>query len=288
MQFRPECLPCLEGLVELTVSLASAEPELKGRAREAALAVIRREAGPGAIPALLATRFHRLIRELTGNPDPFRSRKEAETALLARLAGRVIPDPPPRDLAALLALAVLGNALDFFRTPEEISREVLRTPEFAIFHLEAFREILEQGTGLVLYLADNAGEQFFDLCLVQGLRARGWEVRYVVKGGPVQNDLTREDLEASGLAPALAPVADTGAETVGLVLSECSPAFRELYRRARLIVAKGMGHFETLARQPDPRLFFLLQAKCAPVARALGVPPGSFVFRQSSRITSTR
>lgn len=285
MQFRSECLPCLKRLVELTVSLATPEPELRRRAQTAAWAMVEAEAGPGAIPAVIANRFHRLIRELTGNPDPFLPRKQAETALLARLARQVVPEPPPAELGALLTLAALGNALDFFRPEAEVCREILQPPAFARWDLGPFVAALDGKPGLLLYLADNAGEQYFDLPLVQALRARGWEVIYVVKGGPVQNDLTREDLAASGLAAALAPMTDTGAQTVGLVLEECSPEFRELYARARLILAKGMGHFETMGHLDDPRLFFLLQAKCVPVAGALGVAPGSLVFLQASRPT---
>ena len=77
---------------------------------------------------------------------------------------------------------------------------------------------------------------------------------------------------------------DTGARSVGLVLAETSAAFQEAFHRARLIVAKGMGHFETLGHTGDPRLFFLLQAKCRPVAQALGVRQGNFVFAHAQNI----
>jgi uncharacterized protein with ATP-grasp and redox domains len=147
--------------------------------------------------------------------------------------------------------------------------------------LETFRRRLEGSGGLLLYLADNAGEQFFDLPLVTFLRGLGWQALYVVKGGPIQNDLTREDLAASGLMDDLEPVADTGARTVGLVLAETDAKFQKLYQEADLILAKGMGHFETMSHLHDPRLFFLLQAKCLPVARALGVLKGSFILRQA-------
>ena len=108
---------------------------------------------------------------------------------------------------------------------------------------------------------------------------------YVVKGGPIQNDLTLSDLAASGLRASLEPVLDTGARSVGLVLGETSAAFQEAFHRARLIVAKGMGHFETLGHLGDPRLFFLLQAKCRPVAQALGVRRGNFVFAHAQKIS---
>lgn len=278
MRILPECYGCLERLIELTVSLATPDLKLQERARLAAREIIRQEAGPEAIPALIANRFHRAIRDITGNPDPFLSRKQEETALLAALYRRVVPADPPDDLPALLALAATGNALDFFRPASEVAGDILQEAAFARSHLEAFQGLLDQGPGLLLFLADNAGEQYFDLPLVRHLRSRGWEVHYVVKGGPVQNDLTRTDLAASGLAEALAPVADTGAQTVGLIIEEASPGFQELYQQAALVMAKGMGHFETMGNLGDPRLFFLMQAKCTAVAQALAVARGSFLF----------
>jgi uncharacterized protein with ATP-grasp and redox domains len=284
MRIQEECRDCLIRLVDLTVGLATPDAHLRMAARTRALAVIDEECAPGAIPALIANRFHMEIQEITRNPDPFLSRKEAETALLDRHFQRVAPGFS-ETLESRLELAVLGNAVDFFRSEQEVAREFSHKIRFAISHLAAFQDALHQEPGIILYLADNAGEQHFDLPLVRYLRGLGWQVLYVVKGGPIQNDLTRTDLEASGLDLPLEPVLETGARTVGLVLPETSPAFQEVFHRARVIVAKGMGHFETLGRLPDPRLFFLLQAKCRPVAQALGVPRGSFVFARAQEIS---
>jgi len=285
MHIQEECRACLLRLVDLTVSLATADPDLRTAAQARALAIIDEDFAPGAIPALIANRFHLAIQAVTGNPDPFRPHKEAETSFLKRHSKTVAP-AFPENLESLLKLAVLGNAVDFFRTGEEVAREFSHRVAFTISHLTAFQERwLAADPGLLLYLADNAGEQHFDAPLVRFLRSRGWQVLYVVKGGPIQNDLTLADLEASGLHPQLSPVLETGAPSVGLVLEEASPAFREAFRQARLIVAKGMGHFETLSRLPDPRLFFLLQAKCRPVAQALGVSRGSFVFAHAREIS---
>jgi hypothetical protein len=269
--------------VDLTLGLATQDPDLRMAARTAALAIIDEEIALGAIPALIANRFHLEIKNITGNPDPFRPHKEAETAFLDRHFQTVAPTFP-ENLESLLKLAVLGNAVDFFRSPAEVAEEFSHDITFAISHLEIFQDLLQEDPGLLLYLADNAGEQHFDAPLVRHLRDCGWQVLYVVKGGPIQNDLTRADLESSGLHLPLEPVLETGAQTVGLVLSETSPDFREAFDRARLILAKGMGHFETLGHLPDPRLFFLLQAKCRPVAQALGLPQGSFVFAHAGKI----
>lgn len=276
----PECRDCLERLVGLAVGLAASDPDLQEKARRRALAIIAEDFHPGAISAVIANRFHLAIQEITGNPDPFLPRKQAETRQLAALFKEVARSYD-HDLESLLELAVAGNAIDFFRKEAEVLRDMQSRAALARSHLSRFREILQGPPGLILYLADNAGEQFFDEPLVAHLRGLGWQVVYVVKGGPIQNDVTRADLAASGLEERLHPVADTGARTVGLDLSQAGSEFLKLYRQARLIVAKGMGHFETMSHFQDPRLFFLLQAKCGPVAAALKVPQGSFIFCQA-------
>lgn len=281
MAVQPECYACLLRLAELTVDLAAQDPEKQAQAREMSRAIIHREFRPGAVPALIANQFHRVIREQTGNPDPYSSRKKGETAYLGRMYARIAPSYQ-ENLDSLLRLAVVGNAIDYFRDEEEVTREILTQVTWSHADLEPFRRRLEGPGGTLLYLADNAGEQFFDLPLVAHLRSRGWQTLFVVKGGPVQNDLTRDDLYASGLGEALEPLADTGARTVGLVLAETSAAFQKIYAEADLILAKGMGHFETMSHLQDPRVFFLLQAKCPPVAQALGVPHRAFVLRQAS------
>ena len=277
MAIRPECYPCLERLVGLAVELATPDPEVRRQALKEARRLLDQEFTPGAIPATIANLMLPAIYHCSGNHDPFADRKAAATALAARMHQRLAP-AYGGDLESLLRLAAAGNALDFFRGEAEAAREMLARVEFGVNAVPDFRQELAGPPGLILYLADNAGEQFFDLPLVSWLRRRGWRVLYAVKAGPIQNDLTLEDLEASGLRGALEPVVDTGARTVGLELDRVSPGFRELYDAARLIVAKGMGHFETMSHLADPRVWFLLQAKCVPVAQALGVDLNTFVF----------
>jgi damage-control phosphatase, subfamily I len=287
MEIRPECEDCLKRLVELTVAQATADPVLQQEARRASLEIMARELKPEAIPAGIANQFHHAIMAVTGNPDPFATRKAAETAYLGRMY-REIAATYGDDLESLLKLAAVGNAIDFFRDEAEVTRELTSRVEFGLSDLERGRRQLEGPPGLLLYLADNAGEQFFDAPLVAHLRGRGWRVLYVVKPGPIQNDLTREDLDDSGLGAALEPVVDTGARTVGLEMDRATPAFLKLFEAAQFILAKGMGHFETLSHLADPRLYFLLQAKCDPVARALGVARRSFVFCRTPAISLDR
>lgn len=280
----PECRACLKRLVDLAVNLATPDPVLRDQARQQALAILAEDFHAEAISAVIANRFHRAIQEITGNQDPFLPRKQAETRQLSALFHHIAP-AYGEDLESLLQLAAVGNAIDFFRDDADVRRDIQSRAAFAVYHLNLFSQLLAAPPGLLLYLADNAGEQFFDAPLVFHLRRLGWQVLYTVKPRPIQNDVTRADLMASGLGAALEPVIDTGARTVGLVLSEASPDFRKLYDVAKIIIAKGMGHFETLAHLDDPRLFFLLQAKCGPVAQAWDAPRGSFIFGQPGKIS---
>ncbi|MFZ5448809.1 MAG: damage-control phosphatase ARMT1 family protein [Thermodesulfobacteriota bacterium] len=277
MVIQPECYACLERLVALTVELATPDLDLRNQARQAALQVLDREFGPGAIPAVIANRFLPVIHQVSGNADPFAVRKAAATKFAARMH-RLLAPAYGEGLDSFLRLAAVGNSLDFFRGESEVSREMQTPLEFGILELTEFRRVLAGPPGLCLFLADNAGEQFFDRPLVSWLRQQGWQVLYVVKGGPIQNDLTREDLAASGLSGDMAPVVDTGGRTVGLDLSQASNEFQHLYRSARIILAKGMGHFETMSHTNDPRVWFLLQAKCVAVAQSLKVARNTFVF----------
>src|SRR3989304_4004845 len=98
----------------------------------------------------------------------------------------------------------------------------------------------------VLYLADNAGEIVFDTLLVEQLKNMGVAVTYVVKGGPVINDATLEDVEFSGMNKLADNILTTGTDAVGLLQKEVSPEFLKAYDEAELVFAKGMGYAETL------------------------------------------
>jgi uncharacterized protein with ATP-grasp and redox domains len=104
----------------------------------------------------------------------------------------------------------------------------------------------------------------FDRLLIEQLPLD--RVALAVKGSPIINDATREDAEAAGLTK-LVNVIDNGADLPGTVLACCSPAFRERFAAADMVIAKGQGNYETLNECGHSRIFFLLKIKCAVIAR---------------------
>ncbi len=273
MKITSECYPCLNRLVYQAAELATDDPELRQKAIQKGLDLLERSFSLSKTSIAVATPLHRVIREITGNPDPYLKMKEAEVAMALALG----PDFGPRgSLRDEMILAVHGNSIDFFKGMDEIRADLGAPVRFAIDHVAALESKLEHASR-ILYLADNTGEVFFDLRLMWRLGRFG-EVTYVVKESPVQNDVTLADLERFGLRRYLSRVITTGTDTPGVDMDLASEEFKREFASADLVLAKGMGYWETLSElPPQGKVFHLLKAKCMPVARSLNVPLNSYV-----------
>ncbi len=70
----------------------------------------------------------------------------------------------------------------------------------------------------------------------------------------------------------------TGTDTPGVDMAMASEEFKAEFEAADLVLAKGMGYWETLSElPPEGKVFYLLKAKCKPVADSLGVTLNSYV-----------
>jgi hypothetical protein len=271
MKAGPECLECLRKLVHQATELATPDPELRAKVEKEALKVLER-ISPDVVPPDLSNEFHPLIKELSGNPDPYRERKLQEMEVARLVFSKIRPND---DLRRCVEIAALGNAIDFFVDPGTLDRELSGRPNFAIDDIAKLESRL-RGAKEILYLADNAAEVFFDLPLVKALGKHA-RVTYAVKEVPVQNDLTLGDLRRTGLGSSFDDIV-VGPAVVGVYLEKSSPEFRAKFDRADLVVAKGMGNYETLSELSQRgRFFYIFRAKCGPVARSLGVKVGDYV-----------
>lgn len=257
--------------------MAAEDEQVKEKAKLEGLKILDEDFSTDVVSIVVATRIHSAIKEITHNPDPYRLMKSAEmkTAheLFSKLRGSF--DDSFKDL---LILAVLGNTLDFFRSIDEIKKSINdgKHVKFTVDDSDRFEKLLINA-GKVLYLADNAGEVFFDIPLLKWMR-QYTSVLYVVKSLPVQNDLTLEEIRIFGLEDELNPVITTGTATPGIDFSQASEQFITEYNSADLIFAKGMGYYESLSEfSATGKVFHCLVAKCGPVADSLGVPLNSYV-----------
>jgi len=270
-----ECYPCLGRLVRQAADLATEDPVLKAKAIEEGLKLLGREFSTERPSISTATPLHRVVRAVTGNPDPYSRMKEAEVKM-ARSIRKGWKANPEGSLRDYLVLAVRGNNIDFFKDMKEIEEGLALPVEFAIDDIARFERKLRK-TKEMLYLADNAGEVFFDIPLVKKLGGFA-SVTYVVKESPVQNDVTLADLKRYRLEKELPRVMTTGTDTPGVDMEIASAEFKATFEAAPLVLAKGMGYWETLSElPPQGKVFYLLKAKCQPVADSLGVALDSYV-----------
>ena len=154
-------------------------------------------------------------------------------------------------LLASLKFAILGNYIDFAALEGKVSFQQLDELLDSALEQEldsstyaALRRDLETGKTL-LYLTDNAGEIGFDrICAEEIARAYPHiRITFCVRGGPANNDATREDAAAVGIP---FPVIDNGTCIPGTWIPALGQEAKAAIAQADVILAKGQGNAETM------------------------------------------
>lgn len=263
--------------------MATTNPALRFRCIAENVKLLNREFRPTAVSADLGTKRDRIIKQLTGNEDPYKRNKKNSNEKAMKLLPKAkkfvesANNQQERFKKACLC-AIVGNTMEF-----DIPGHTFTSSSLAKSLREAAKDLcindtdkayeLAKKANRILFLADNAGEIIFDTLLVEQLKNMGLNVTYVVKGGPVLNDATLEDVEYSGMDKLADNILTTGTDAVGLLKKEISPEFLKAYNEAELIFAKGMGYAETLTEYKLTKPHFLmLRTKCIPVANYFCAP----------------
>jgi uncharacterized protein with ATP-grasp and redox domains len=283
LKVEPECASCLLSRAMSETYMATTNPALRFRCMAENIKLLNREFRPTAVSAELGTKRDRLIKQLTGNEDPYcRNKKTSNERALKLLpkAKKFVEsggNQQERFKKACLC-AIVGNTMEF-----DIPGHTFTSSSLAKSLREAAKDLfiddidqvyeLTNKANSILFLADNAGEIVFDTLLVEQLKNMGLKVTYVVKGAPVLNDATMEDVAISGMDKFADNVLTTGTDAVGLQKKEVSAEFLNVYDAAELIFAKGMGYAETLTEYKLMKPHFLMfQTKCIPVANYFLAP----------------
>ncbi|WP_457742487.1 ARMT1-like domain-containing protein [Thermococcus sp.] len=277
MKIHHECIACAINQCQKIVEMSLSEEEERKKAMlfslKRASQLFSEESIPAVVGGLLFLDLYRFIR----NDDPFREYKRISN----EVARRLLPEFEGVDLKTALKLAIAGNVVDFSTgyTPERLERDIkgVLSQELLIDHSRKLFDLLKKGKKL-LYLTDNCGEIYFDLLFIKSMLREFSDLEVFVgaKDGPIINDATVEDLKEAGFSDT-GTVVSTGSRLPGTPLEYSSPEFRKLFNSVDVIIAKGQANFETLSDLGDERVFFLLKAKCPPIAREIGVPIGSLL-----------
>lgn len=230
-------------------------------------------------PPALAGKLYAMLRDLTGQDDPFVEEKKQANArvleLLPELAPIVRQSTDP--LKTALEISIVGNYMDCGVGVEFDWESELQQlgGAFDQSTMAVFRERLKPESQ-VLIVGDNAGEIGLDRLLVKELLVAGARVTYAVRGQSILNDATLEDAEAVGMTD-LCRVVSSGVDTPGAVLERCLPEFHSMLHSADVVIAKGQGNYEALAGS-GLDVFFAFKVKCPVVARLAGLPEKTSAF----------
>jgi len=171
MKLMPGCYECLRRLIYQAAELATDDASLKQNAIKEAMKILDDEFSYSQLSIVIATKIHKVVREMTHNPDPYRAMKEREMTLArelypelssraeaaSRRRGRKRSNLYKDEFRGWLKLAAAANVIDFFREPGSIREDIRKPVSFVVDDSEQLEAKLKDA-GKVLYLADNAGE----------------------------------------------------------------------------------------------------------------------------------
>jgi len=242
-----------------------------------------------ATPVEMGEIIHKIIKEVTGNHDPYKELKKLynEKALKYYPKLKKLVKDSSDPLLMSIKIAIAGNIIDFGPTSNfdlDKSIEEAVKGDFAISDYDVFKDLLNR-VNEILYIGDNAGEICFDKILVEELIAFGKKVTFVVREEPIINDATMEDAIFCGMDK-IARVISSGSKAPGTIVSHCNKEFQQIFFNSRFIISKGQGNFETLSDFELP-IFFLLKVKCPVIGRELGAKTGDIILRLNPNFRKT-
>jgi len=264
------------------IDMSTKKEDAREKALREVLSYLLREKWNKSTPEL-GTNVHRIVKRITGNSDPYEKLKEKYNRLASDLYPKLkqIVKNSEDPLLTAAKIAISGNAIDFGpRTEIDIEKELQTVLQqgLAINNIDQLQNSALR-TRKILYLADNAGETFFDRILIEELAKRDVKVIYVVKNAPILNDATFQDSDISGVAQ-VSQVISTGTDCTGILFNECSDEFLREFEMSSLVVSKGQGNYESLNDTFNKEIFFLLKIKCPLIAENMGYNIGSLILKR--------
>lgn len=236
-------------------------------------------------PTEIAHKIHGMVKEMSGDKDPYREVKkkynDLALALYPALKEQIKRSNTP--LLTAVRLSIAGNVIDFGASSNfDIHRTIdeVLVKEFAISDYKKFVERLERARKII-YLADNTGEIVFDKLLLETILSRYeiGKIIFVVKATPIINDAMYEDAIYVGIdkIPNI-EFMEIGAGSDSGITRE-SKTFLDMLKESDIVISKGQGNYESLSDVDG--IFFLLMAKCPVIARDLGVEVGDIILKGS-------
>ncbi|MBM4241904.1 MAG: DUF89 family protein [Euryarchaeota archaeon] len=281
MKVHYECASCFLRQAKEAMNLATSDESLKMDMTEKITKLVCSRFHKGAVANFIGTEIHRIIKEDSGNNDPYNLEREKCNEVAMKFLP-MVKNIIKREngLESYLKAAIVGNVIDFgaLGLNFDVEAKIIQSMNkgFAINHTKQLKNELDKAEDLI-YLADNVGEIVFDKLLIDKLKEYDLNISVALKEKPILNDACVGDALQIGLDK-LANLTSIGTDSIGIIYEQISEEFRERFENADMVVGKGLGNYEGLSEiETDKPIFCLLNAKCIPVARDIGVGKGDNV-----------
>ncbi len=282
MNIKSDCLVCIYNQALKTTKLLNLSDKESGKLL-LKIAEILPSFSMQNTPPQIAKETYALIEKETKSKDPLKKiKKESikEAKKFLPFLERKIKNSK-NSLFTAIKIAVAGNVIDFGAQKQFDLKETINSifnQEFAINEFISLENRLKKAKSLVI-LADNAGENIFDVLLAKTIKKLYPKIKiyYFVRGKPIINDVTKKDVKNSDIKK-YAKVIDTKVPTPGFDLGYASQKSIKIYDKADIIISKGMGNYESLFGLTNREVFYLFKVKCNVVADSINKNIGDIIL----------
>ncbi|CUU49347.1 damage-control phosphatase ARMT1 family protein [Clostridium beijerinckii] len=256
MKIHDKCLPCMVNQVIKVANITGVNN--KEELLKEVFTYLSKMDFEATTPEIIGEIFG-MIKEHTNNQDPYKETRNYYNTLFSKLLPefeRKI-EQAENSFQLVVRYAIVGNIIDFNPIHNTLLEDIfdyfekMEQLELAIDDSKELAEdILNSKT--LLYLGDNCGEICMDKILLKKIKELNPNVKifFGVRGKPVVNDSIDEDAYAVGIDE-YAEVIDNGDGSLGTVLKRTSCEFKEVYRKADVVIAKGQANYECLSEEKD-------------------------------------
>ncbi len=226
-----------------------------------------------------------IISRVIKNDNPYKEVKSYYNQEVMKITASIhdIIDSSHDGFNTALKIAIVGNLIDFsakhnFNLAGLIDKinNILSTPLRVDHSNLLFDQIIKAKN--MLYIGDNCGEIVLDKIFIQQILKNNphLNIYYGVRGQSIVNDVTFDDANEVKMDE-VATVISNGDTSQGTILSRTSLEFKEIFRKADVVISKGQGNFEGLVDNDDEKVYFLFMTKCEMISEIVSVEPLSII-----------
>lgn len=244
------------------------------------------------VPSWIGSLREKVVQRVLGLSDPYSELKQKSNELATKIWAKVkrklnLDARNYETFRKILIYAAVANSVEWFISGYNFSEKAfmhdLMIAESKVSLDDSkllWKDI--QNSQSILYVLDNSGEAVIDLDVVRYLSQYVKEVFVAAREKPVLNDITVQEAIDLGFERIATKVIPVG-WFIGIHLDkkELNPEFKDIFDYVDLVIAKGMGSYESLSEYKfNKPVYVILKAKCNPVANDLGVTRGTYVVKK--------